>query len=86
MSPRPLNFFTDRMMIKLKMRKISKVHGTSFNCLKYLGFILKKKKGTDSFEHIRKVVNGRKMEGAIKSLVNANGFSVECFWVFHEVM
>src|SRR5678816_4566413 len=42
---------------------------------KYLGL---DEKGTDDAECSRKVVNGRKVAGAIKSLVNVKGLSLEC--------
>ena len=44
---------------------------------KYLGYMLDEK-GTDDGECCRKVVNGRKVAGAIKSLVNVKGLSLEC--------
>src|SRR5678816_879745 len=43
-------------------------------------------KGTDDAEGSRKVVNGRKVAGAIKSLVNVKGLSLECATVLHEGM
>jgi hypothetical protein len=50
---------------------------------KYLGYMLNKK-GTDDAECCRKVSNGRKVAGAIKSLVNAKSLSLECTRVLHE--
>src|SRR5678815_3157944 len=50
---------------------------------KYLGYMLDEK-GKDDAECSRKVVNGRKVAGAIKSLVNAKGLSLECARVLHE--
>src|SRR5678815_1004425 len=50
---------------------------------KYLGYMLDEK-GTDDAECSRKVVNGRKVAGAIKSLVNVKGLSLECARVLHE--
>ena len=44
---------------------------------KYLGYMLDDK-GTDDAECGRKVSSGRKVAGAIKSLVNAKGLSLEC--------
>src|SRR5678815_5467279 len=44
---------------------------------KYSGYVLDEK-GTDDAECSRKVVNGRKVAGAIKSLVNVKGLSLEC--------
>src|SRR5678816_433561 len=52
---------------------------------KYLGYVLDEK-GTDDVECSRKVVNGRKVAGAIKSLVNVKGLSLECARVSHEGM
>jgi hypothetical protein len=43
-------------------------------------------KGTDDAECGRKVSSGRKVAGAIKSLVNAKGLSLECMKVLHESM
>src|SRR5678816_226342 len=50
---------------------------------KYLGYMLDEK-GTDDAECSRKVVNGRKVAGAIKSLVNVKGLSLKCARVSHE--
>ena len=50
---------------------------------KYLGYMLNKK-GTDDAKCCRKVSNGRKVAGAIKSLVNAKSLSLECTRVLHE--
>src|SRR5678815_3688058 len=50
---------------------------------KYLGYVLDEK-GTDDAECSRKVVNGRKVAGAIKSLVNVKGLSLTR--VLHEGM
>src|SRR5678816_1841837 len=44
---------------------------------KYLGYMLDKK-GTDDGECSKKVVNGRKVARAIKSLVDVKGLIVEC--------
>src|SRR5678815_5285247 len=52
---------------------------------KYLGYVLDEK-GTDDAECCRKVVNGRKVAGEIKSLVNVKGLSLECARVLHEGM
>src|SRR5678815_2512779 len=52
---------------------------------KYLGYMLDEK-GTDNVECSRKAVNGRKVAGAIKSLVNVKGLSLECARVLHEGM
>src|SRR5678816_814811 len=53
--------------------------------LKYLGYMLDEK-GTDDAECSRKVVNSRKVAGAIKLLVNVKGLSLECASVLHESM
>src|SRR5678815_5559529 len=52
---------------------------------KYLGYILDEK-GKDDAECSRKVVNGRKVAGAIKSLVDVRRLSLECARVLHESM
>ena len=52
---------------------------------KYLGYVMNEK-GTDDAECNRKVSNGRKMAGAIKTLVNAKGLDIECTRVLHEAM
>src|SRR5678815_232284 len=52
---------------------------------KYLGYMLDEK-GTDDEEGSRKVVNDRKVDGAIKSLVDVKGLSLECTRVLHECM
>src|SRR5678815_2570334 len=52
---------------------------------KYLGYMLDGK-GTDDAECSRKVVNGRMVAGAIKSLVDVKGLSLECARVLHEGM
>src|SRR5678815_2962777 len=44
---------------------------------KYLGYMFDEK-GMDDAECSRKVVNGRKVVGEIKSLVNVKGLSLEC--------
>src|SRR5678815_6092578 len=43
-------------------------------------------KGTDDAECSRKVVNGRKVAGTIKSLVNVKGLSLKSARVLHEGM
>src|SRR5678815_5767524 len=50
---------------------------------KYLGYMLDDK-GTDDAKCSRKVVNGRKLAGAIKSLVDVKGLSLECARGLHE--
>ena len=44
------------------------------------------KKATDDAECSKKVVNYRKVAGAIKSLVDVKGLSLECTRVLHEGM
>src|SRR5678815_5825754 len=50
-----------------------------------IGYMLDEK-GTDDAECSRKVVNVRKVAGAIKSLVNVKGLRLECARVLHEGM
>src|SRR5678816_2738899 len=52
---------------------------------KYLGYIVDEK-GTDDAECSMKVVKGRKMAGAIKSLVDAKGIRLECARVLYDGM
>lgn len=52
---------------------------------KYLGSVLNVK-GNDEADCENKVVQGRKVSGAIRALVNAKGMSVECARVLHESM
>ena len=52
--------------------------------LKYLVCFLDES-GTDGTECARKVANGRRVAGAIKSLVNARDLQLECARVLHEV-
>ena len=52
---------------------------------KYLGYLLDER-GTDDAECGRKVASGRRVAGAIKSLVNTKGLSMECTRVLHESM
>src|SRR5678815_5560557 len=51
----------------------------------HLGYMLDEK-GTDDAECSRKVVNGRKVTGANKSLVNVKGLNLECARVLHVGM
>ena len=50
---------------------------------KYLGCGLDKS-GTDEVERSRKVVSGRRVAGAIKSLVNSRSLQLECVRVLHS--
>ena len=52
---------------------------------KYLGYMIEKK-GKDDVECSRKVSNGRRVAGAIKSLVNAKNLSLKCTRRLHESM
>ena len=40
--------------------------------------------GTDEAECRRKVASGRRVAGAIQSLVNVRGLQLKCAWVLHE--
>ena len=42
--------------------------------------------GTDYAEWSRKVASGRRVAGAIKSLVNVKGFQLECARVLDELL
>ena len=55
-------------------------HASEF---KYLGCVLDES-GTDEVECSRKVVSGRRVAGAIRSLVNARSLQLECAWFLHE--
>ena len=50
---------------------------------KYLGCVLDES-GTDGAECSRKVASGRRVAGAIRSLVNAKYLQIECARVLHE--
>ena len=52
---------------------------------KYLGCVLNES-GTDEAECSRKVASGRRVAGAIRSLVNARNLQLECGRVLHESM
>ena len=52
---------------------------------KYLGYMLDEK-GTDDAECSRKVMSGRRVAGAIKSLVNEKCLSLKCTRILHESM
>ena len=52
---------------------------------KYLGCVLDES-STDGAECSRKVVNERMVTGAIRSLVNARDFQLECDRVLHETL
>ena len=53
---------------------------SEFKCLKYV----LDKFGTDVAKDHRKEMNGRKVAGAIRSLVNAMGMQLECPMVLNE--
>ena len=79
--------------------KVTVVNGENIQCrimlddefleqvseFKYLGYMLDER-GTDDAECRRKMSNERRVAGAIKSLVNAKGLSIECNRVLHENM
>ena len=52
---------------------------------KYLGCVLDES-GTDGAECSRKVASGRRVAGAIRSLVNAKDLQLECARVLHETL
>ena len=52
---------------------------------KYLGCILDES-GTDGPEFRRKVTSGRRVAGAIRSLVNARDLQLECTCILHETL
>ena len=52
---------------------------------KYLGCVLEES-GTDESECNRKVASGRRVAGAIRSLVFARGLQLECARVLHELL
>ena len=53
--------------------------------LKYLECLLDET-GIDGAECIRKMASGRRVEGAIKSLVNATDLQIECARVLHKTL
>ena len=52
---------------------------------KYLECVLDES-GTDGTECSRKLASGRRVAGAIRSLVNASDFQLECARVLHETL
>ena len=52
---------------------------------KYLGCVLDEL-GTDGAECSREVVSGRRVAGAIRSLVNSRDLQLECARVLHETL
>ena len=54
-------------------------------CFKYLECVLDET-GTDGTECTWKVVSGRRVAGAIRSLVNARDLQLECARVLHETL
>ena len=52
---------------------------------KYLGCVLDKA-GTDEAECSRNVASGRRVAGAIRSLVNARDLQIKCARVLHETL
>ena len=52
---------------------------------KYLGCVLDES-GTDGAEYSRKMVSGRRVAGAIRSLVNTRSLQLECAIGLHELL
>ena len=52
---------------------------------KYLGYVLDEA-GTDGAECSRKMESGRRVAGAIRSLVNTRDLQQECAGVLHETL
>ena len=63
------------------MRK--RIRLENFSKFKYLGCVLDES-GTDEEEYSRKVASGRRVAGAIRSLVNAWSLQLDCARVLHE--
>ena len=72
----------ERLECEVHVNGICLKHVSEF---KYLGCVLGES-GTDGAECISKVVSGMKVEGAIKSQVNARNLQLECARVLHETM
>ena len=51
--------------------------------IKYLGYVLDKSANNEA-ECSRKVVSGRRLAGAIRSLVNARSLQPQCARILHE--
>ena len=60
-------------------------HISELSELKYLGCVLNES-GTDGAECSRKVVSGRRVAGATRSLVNTRDLQLECARVLHETL
>ena len=63
------------MREQISLERVSKI--------KYLGCVLDES-GIDEAECTRKVASGRRVSGAIRSLVNARSLQLECSMVLHE--
>ena len=62
---------------------IYRIHLEHVSEFKFFGCVFGKLY-TDEAECSRKVANGRRVAGAIRSLVNARGLQLECVKVLHE--
>ena len=62
---------------------IDGIHLKHVSEFKYLGCVLDES-GTDEAECNRKVASGRRLAGAIRSLVNARSLQPECARVLHQ--
>ena len=69
----------------MKFRLMGFVWSTSLNLIKYLRCVLDES-GTDGAECSMKVASGRRVAGAIRSLVNARDLQLECGRVLHETL
>ena len=72
----------ERLEYKVSIDGIRVEHASEF---KYLGFVLYES-GTDEADCHRNLVSGRRVAGAITSLVNARGLQLECVRVMHETL
>ena len=72
----------ERLESEVHTDRIRFEHASEF---KYLGCILDES-GTDRAECNRKMVSGRRVVGAIRSLVNAKDLKIECARVSHETL
>ena len=63
------------MREQISLERVSKI--------KYLGCVLDES-GIDEAECTMKVASGRRVSGAIRSLVNARSLQLECSMVLHE--
>ena len=56
---------------------INRIHLEHVSKFKYLGYVLDKS-GTDGTKCSRKMASGRRVAGAIRSIVNARDLQLEC--------